>query len=46
MLFVFNSKNQLKIVNNFVFVKLKRNFSQSINALLTADISIRRATTS
>ena len=26
--FVINCKNQLKIVNNVVFVKLKRNFSQ------------------
>ena len=33
--FAFNCKNQLKIVNNVVFVKLKRNFSQVINALLT-----------
>ena len=33
--FVFDCKNQLKIVNNVVFVKLKRNFSQEINALLT-----------
>ena len=28
-------KNQLKIDNNVVFVKLKRNFIQTINALLT-----------
>ena len=31
--FVFNRKNQSKIVNNVVFVKLKRNFSQARNAL-------------
>ena len=34
MFFVFSCKNQLKIVINVVFVKLKRNFSQGINALL------------
>ena len=32
---VFNCKIQLKIVSNVVSVKLKRNFSQAINALLT-----------
>ena len=33
--FVVNCKNHLKIVNDVVFVKLKRNFSEAINALLT-----------
>ena len=32
---MFNCKIQLKIVSNSVSVKLKRNFSQVINALLT-----------
>ena len=35
IVFVFNRKNQLKIVNNVVFVKINRNFSLAINALLT-----------
>ena len=36
MLLIFfevNCKNQLKIVNNVVFFKLKRNFNQAMNAL-------------
>ena len=41
---VFNWKIQLKIVCNVVSVKLKRNFSQAINALLIDDVSIRAAT--